>query len=144
MGAIDFITVVVGPPESEKEKDQISATADQSGIGFEELYIEQAPQRLEKFGLRKEGAPSTWDCLFSTALGLTVSIDSPRITYYEKKTVKYPALMFSAETLVDHAGNSEKDRATEVLRNMDHREMLALEFGKSLELDWVRVFVTFG
>lgn len=144
MGAIDFITVVVGPPECDKEKDRLSATADKSGINFEELYIEQAPQRLEESGQRKENTPSTWDSLFSAALDLPVKIDPPRVTYYEKKTAKYPALMFSAETLVDNAGNPAKNHATEVLRNMDHREALALEFGKALEVDWVRVFVTFG
>ncbi len=144
MGAIDFITVVVGPPESDQEKNRLSAVANKSGITFEALYIEQAPQRMEKFGHREAGAPSTWDSLFSAALGLTTSIDAPRVTYYEKKTVKYPALMFSADTLVDDAGNSVTDRATEVLRNMDHREALALEFGKALEVNWVRVFVTFG
>ncbi len=144
MGAIDYITVVIGPPEAQEEKDKFSALAEESGRSIEEVYIELAPQLMEKFGERKAGGQSVWDQLFSGALGQPVSIDSPRVTYFEKKTEKSPALMFPAATLVDGTGNSVRDLATEILRNIDNREALALEFGKALGLHWVRVFVTFG
>jgi len=144
MGTIDYITVVVGPPRSQEKKDQLAALAAASGTSFEEVYIDQTPDQMETLGRREPGTRSAWDALFSASLGQPVRIDPPTVSYYEKKAMKYPALIFSSGTLVGPDGQPVQDLATEVLRNMDHRESLAAEFGQCLEVDWVRVFVTFG
>lgn len=144
MTHIDQIIVILGPPQSQSEKDRLAGTAEKTNKTLEDVYVERVPGIVENLDSRDAGGSSNLDRLFSEILGSRVSVRHPTPTYFEKKGARYPAIRFSSADIVDDNSEIQIELLTKVFRTEAAKSSLARKLGIHLNLEAVEVFVTYG
>ncbi|MDH3509279.1 MAG: hypothetical protein OER85_00320 [Gammaproteobacteria bacterium] len=144
MSQIDQIIAILGPPQSQGEKDRLAGLAEKTNKTLEEIYVERVPGIVENLDSRDGSGPSNLDRLFSEILGYRVSVRNPTPTYFEKKGACYPAITFSSADIVDENSAIQAELLTEVFRTEAAKSSLARKLGIHLSLEAVEVFVTYG
>ncbi len=144
MSYIDSITVILGPPALQEEKDKLEVLAEESGKSVQDVYIERIDSIVDELSERDAGQLSELDRVFSEVLGCPVSVNDPVPTYYVKKENKCPAIAISTSEIIDAKGNSLMDTITEVFKRPDTNSILAEKVGVHLGVEAARVFVTYG
>jgi len=144
MSNIDSIIAILGPPQSQNEKDRFAELAKKTNKTLEQVYIERVPDLVGKLDNRDIGGSSSLDQFFSDILGSSVLVYNAIPTYFEKKGVRYPAITISSENIVDENSASQIDLLTEVFRTEAAKSNLARKLGTYLGVEAVEVFVTYG
>lgn len=144
MSHIDSITVILGPPALQEDKDKLAALAEESGKSVQDVYIERIDSIVEELGKREAGQPSELDRFFSQLLGCAVSVNDPVPTYFEKKENRYPAIAISTARITDARGDRLIEAITEIFKGPDTNSDLAEKVGIRLGIESARVFVTYG
>lgn len=144
MSYIDYITIILGPPALQQEKDKLAALAEEAGKSVQDVYIERIDNMVEKLGGRIAGHVSELDRIFSQLLGCVVSVNDPVPTYFEKKENRYPAIGISTAEITDAKGSRLIETITEVFKRPDTNSNLAEKVGRCLGVEAARVFVTYG
>jgi hypothetical protein len=69
MSQIDQIIAILGPPQSQGEKNRLDGLAKKTKKTLEEIYVERVPGIVENLDSRDGSGPSNLDRLFSEILG---------------------------------------------------------------------------
>ena len=141
MATIDAITAVLAIPGVEENGETRNALPGESIL---QEHFDRLHSRFEVLCAREAAQASSLDTLLQTFLGQTATVTSVDFTYYEKKGVVYPALVFDAQRIVAVDGSSLAQAITERFRADDARYAFAELIGKEFGVDWVSVFTTFG
>ena len=144
MSHIDYIMAILGPPQSQDEKDEFAELAEKSHKTLEQVYIERVPDLIEKLDHRDVSGSSNLDRFFSEILGASVLVRNPIPTYLEKKGLRHPAIMFSSADIVDENSTSQIELLTEAFRTEAAKSDLARKLGVYLGVEAVEVFITYG
>ena len=141
MATIDAITAVLAVPGVEANGEMRNALP---GEPILQEYFDRLHARFEELCRRKGEQASSLDVVLQAFLGQPATVTSVEYTYYEKKGVVYPALVFDAEQILAADGSSLAQAITERFRTDDARYTFAELIGKEFKVDWVSVFSTFG
>lgn len=144
MSNIDSIIAILGPPQSQNEKDGFAELAKKTNKTLEQVYIERVPDLVGKLDNRDIGGSSSLDQFFSDILGSSVLVYNAIPTYFEKKGVRYPTITISSANIVDENSASQIDLLTKVFRTEAAKSDLARKLGMYLGVEAVEVFVTYG
>ena len=118
MSTIDNITVILGPPAA---LENVAELVDELTNGSADL---------EQF--------------FSELVGQPVRLKAASPTYFEKKGVRYPALMVSATDVVGADGKNLAQEVTAAFTRPETPSALAEHIGVRLGLESAKTFYTFG
>ena len=144
MDPIDQIIVILGPPARDHSRyDWPGVPAGSAEHDVDDL-IRSLPGILSQLSLRADKNPSILDGIFSEVMEKPVRVGHATATFWEKENSRYPAIHFSPETIVDEHGYSVQQVIDSVFRESEKRVALAENLGRHLEIDWARLFVTFG
>lgn len=144
MSSIDQIIAILGPPQAQAEKDRLASLAEKTGKTLEDIYIEHVPELVEALTRAEGNGISRLDRFFSEILGSEVLVRNPAPTYFEKKGVRHPAIMFTTADIVDEQSESQVERVSEEFRTEAAKSELARKLGVYLGVEAVEVFVTFA
>ena len=141
MSVVDCITAVLAIPAVEEGGELRDA---RPGEAILDEHFATLSQRFSRLNAPAEGGASALDDLLGSFLDQPVSSTGIDFSYYEKKGLVYPALVFNTAGITSAAGESLVDLITERFRDDAARPQLAELLGRALEVDWVSVFTTFG
>ncbi|MDJ0926417.1 MAG: hypothetical protein QNJ73_02110 [Gammaproteobacteria bacterium] len=141
MTTIDAVTAVLAIPGVEENGEIRDALPGESIL---QEHFDRLHARFEQQCQRKSDRPSSLDLVLHAFLGQPATVTSVDFTYYEKKGVVYPALVFDAQRIVSVDGESLAPAITERFRADDARYTFAELIGKEFGVEWVSVFATFG
>jgi len=144
MSSIDQIIAILGPPQSQAEKDRLAGLAEKTGQTIEDIYVENVPELVGALTAEDSDGEARLDRFFSEILGSSVFVRDPAATYFEKKGVRHPAIMFASADIVDQQSRSQVELVSEIFRTESAKSELARKIGMHLGLEAVEVFVTFG
>ena len=141
MSSIDCITAVLAIPAVEDDGQQRDA---RPGDAILDEHFANLSQRFSTLNAPAESGSSALDELLGSFLDEPVSSAGVDFSYYEKKGLVYPALVFNTAGITSATGEPLVDLITERFRDDAARAQLAELLGRALEVDWVSVFTTFG
>jgi hypothetical protein len=144
MSRIDNITVILGPPAGQDEKDRLAAEAAAVGATVDDTYVARIAGIVAELTARCDDEPSELDRIFSDLLGGTVRLTGTTPTYFEKKGRRYPALAVATRDMVDAEGRILVNEITAIFRHPDTGAALAERIGIRLGLESAQTFCTFG
>lgn len=144
MNTIDNITVILGPPAAQDEKDRLEAEAKASGDSLDDTYVSRIAGIVDELSRRTDGSPSDLDRFFSELIGRNVTLRSVTPTYFEKKGKRYPAIMVAAADVMNDSGESLERQVTEMFTRPETPLALAELVGVRLGLESAKTFYTFG
>ena len=140
MDPIDQIIVVLGPAAANSSRYAWPA-ADKENP---DTQITHLPGIVEKMLERKPGDSSILDQIFSQVLTEPVQVRNATATWWQKDEDRYPAIHFLPDDIVGPGNESVQEDIDRILRELTSREELSEKLGRHLEIDWARMFVTFG
>lgn len=144
MNTIDNITVILGPPADQNEKDRLAEEADAAGATIDDTYVARIAGIVADLTERADGAASDLDRFFSELMGRPVTLALTTPTYFEKKGDRYPAIMITATDVVDADGNSLEAEVTATFTRLETNAALAERIGVRLGLESAKTFYTFA
>jgi len=144
MSAIDNITVILGPPAAQDEKDRLEAEARAAGNSIDDTYVSRIAGIIDELTRRTADSPSDLDRFFSELLGRDVTLRATTATYFEKKGKRYPAIMVAAADVMNQSGESLEREVTEAFTRPETPLALAERVGVRLGLESAKTFYTFG
>ena len=144
MDPIDQIIVILGPPARDHSRYNWPGVPTGSAEHDVDELIQSLPGILSQVSVRADNQPSALDGIFSEVMEKPLRVEHATATFWEKEDSRYPAIHFSPENIVDERGNRVQQLIDSVLRESDKRVALAENLGRHLEIDWARLFVTFG
>ncbi len=144
MSSIDNITVILGLPAAQDEKNRLEAEAEAAGATVDDTYIARIPDIVAELTAPSDGAPSDLEKFFSELIGREVRLRETTPTYFEKKGSRYPAIMVAAKDIVDPEGDSLVAEVTATFTRPETPAALAERVGVRLGLESAKTFYTFG
>lgn len=144
MSTIDNITVILGPPALQTEKERLEAEAAASGESLDDTYVRRIARIANDLTARIDDKPSDLETCFAELIGRPVSITEVTPTYFEKKARRYPAIMVASKHVVDANGESLQKLVSEVFIRPESPARLAEFVGTKLDLESAKTFYTFG
>ena len=144
MSNIDNITIVLGPPAAQDEKDRLAAEAESAGASIDDTYVARVADIVGELTARPNEEASDLDRFFSELMGLPVRLTETIPTYFEKKGKRYPAIMVDTKAVVDTDGNSLADEVTATFKNPETNAGLSERIGVRLGIESAKTFYTFG
>jgi hypothetical protein len=141
---IDNITVILGLPASQDEKNRLEAEAEAAGATVDDTYVGRIADIVEELTARTHSTPSDLDKYFSELIGRDVRLLETTPTYFEKKGNRYPAIMVAARDVVDADGDSLVAEVTATFTQPEMPAALAERVGVRLGLESAKTFYTFG
>jgi hypothetical protein len=141
VSVVDCITAVLAIPAVEEDGEQRDA---RPGEAVLDEHFATLSERFSKLNTPAEDGSSTLEQLLGDFLGQTVSSHAIDFTYYEKKGLVYPALVFHTAGITNATGEPLAELITKRFRDDAARYKLAELLGHALAVDWVSVFTTFG
>ncbi len=144
MSTIDNITVVLGPPAAQDEKDRLEAEARAAGHSIDDAYVSRIAGIVEYLTHSIDDSPSDLDRFFSELLDRDVTLRATTPTYFEKKGQRYPAIMVAASDVMNQSGESLERQVTEAFTRPETPLALAERVGVRLALESAKTFYTFG
>ena len=144
MSNIDNITIILGPPASQDEKDRLATEADSAGASVDDTWVARIAGIVSELTARVHGEPSDMDRFFSELMGQPVQLTEMTPTYFEEKDKRYPAIMIVTRDILDADGNSLEDEVTAVFKQPGTDSTLSERIGIRLGIESARTFYTFG
>ncbi|MFW2404830.1 MAG: hypothetical protein ACN4GT_08685 [Gammaproteobacteria bacterium] len=144
MSTIDNITVILGPPASQEQKDRLEAEAVAAGSSLDDTYVSRIAGIVEELTRRTDDAPSDLEKFFSELMGEDVTLRDTTPTFFEKKGRRYPAILVATADVVDMSGRSLQREVTEIFTRPETPAALAERIGTRLGLESAKTFYTFG
>lgn len=144
MSHIDNITVVLGPPAEQAEKDRLAAEAEASGATVDDAYVARIAGIVDQLTARPEENPSDLERFFTELMERPVRLTETTPTYFEKKGKRWPAIVVAAKDIVDADGNSLIDEVTATFKKPDTNSALAERVGVRLGIESAKTFYTFA
>jgi hypothetical protein len=141
MSQIDCITAVLSIPTVEEDGELRDA---RPGEALLDEHFAQLGERFSAMNTAEDNQPCTLETLLAEFLGQPVAADAVDFTYYEKKGLVYPAIVFNTVGLTRRSGEPLAGLITERFRDDTARTELAGLLGQALQVDWVSIFTTFG
>ena len=141
MSVVDCITAVLAIPAVGEGSELRDA---RPGEAVLDEHFAILSERFSTLNQPAEGGASPLDALLGRFLGQPVSSAGVDFSYYEKKGLVYPALVFNTAGITSAAGEPLVGLITERFRNDAARSELAELLGRAFEVEWVSVFTTFG
>lgn len=144
MSSIDNITVILGLPASQPEKDRLEAEAEAAGATVDDTYVARIADIVAELTTQTDDSPSDLEKYFSELIGRDVRLLETTPTYFEKKGNRYPAIMVAARDVVDADGDSLVEEVTATFTRPETPGALAERVGVRLGLESAKTFYTFG
>ena len=141
MSEIDCITAILSIPAVEDGGELRDA---RPGEALLDEHFVQLGERFSVMNTAEDAKPSALESLLAEFLGQPVAVDAVDFTYYEKKGLIYPAIVFNTVGLTSRSGEPLASLITERFRDDAARTELAGLLGRALQVDWVSIFTTFG
>jgi hypothetical protein len=76
VSTIDNITVILGPPAAQDDKDRLEAEAEAVGNSVDDAYVSRIAGIVDELTRRAAGSPSDLDGFFSEMIGPDVALRS--------------------------------------------------------------------
>lgn len=144
MSSIDNITVILGLPAAQDEKDRLEAEAEAAGATVDDTYVARISDIVAELTAQTDDTPSDLEKFFSELIGRDVRLRQTTPTYFEKKGNRYPAIMVAAKDVVDTDGDSLVEEVTATFTQPETPAALAERVGVRLGLESAKTFYTFG
>lgn len=141
MSVVDCITAVLAIPAVEEDGELRDA---RPGEAILDEHFASLSERFSRLSTPAEDGASALDELLGNFLEQPVSSAGVDFSYYEKKGLVYPALVFNTAGITSTTGEPLVGLITERFRDDAARPQLAELLGRALGVDWVSVFTTFG
>jgi hypothetical protein len=138
---VDCITAVLAIPAIEEDGELRDA---RPGEAVLDEHFATLSERFSALNTPGDAGGRPLDELLGSFVGQPVSSHAVDFTYYEKKGLVYPALVFNTAGITSAAGEPLAGLITERFRDASARSELAELLGRALAVDWVSVFTTFG
>jgi hypothetical protein len=141
MERVSDITIVVGPPGPEDERQKFEGWSKTSGKPKEEIWLEYVHDVIRAFTNRQQpGSPSKLDEFLSHAFGIQVRVDEPFLTYMMTQgSVRNPAVILYTNRITGpNTTTLTVDWSASSLR-----DSIGSMFGLLLKAEWVRTLVAY-
>lgn len=140
MTRVKDITILIGPPGPDEEKQKFQMWSARSGKSSDEIWVEFVHELLGDMARRESpDQPSQLDELFSRVFGKPIRVDDPFMTYMLQGQGKTPGVIIQSEKIT----SLSEDPVPVDLSDSNGREALGSVFGYLLKAEWVRTVVAY-
>lgn len=140
MRQVKDITILIGPPGPDEEKQKFQMWSARSGKSADEIWVEFVHEFLREMARRESpDQPSQFDELFSRVFGKPIRVDDPYLTYMRQGQGKTPGVIIQSAKIT----LLSEDSFPVDLSDAKAREALGSIFGYLLKAEWVRTVVAY-